>query len=141
MERVVALLVALVLALEARADDGGIPDGGLDEDPIYARCPAAPPVMPVFRCMGDELCEDYTPPVGEPYLAPFSWPYEEDGGYVLSRARGSRIVCLQAACDDHRETLKEELDAKGPSWWWVAAIGAFVVGLTLGFGLKPGPRE
>lgn len=71
-----AAITAVLIAASPDVD-AGTPDAGVwTDDPIYAKCPAAP--QPVKLA---------------------------DGSFNLVPLRAARNACLQAACEDHRERL------------------------------------
>ncbi len=115
-----AWVLALFFSLRVMAQDGGVPDGGLDAglgdfpvtitplaleatplapfaDPIYGTCPDAPPVQVL------------------------------DGGWhLLPPQRSARIACIMATCEGDRLLRKEKLQTSPPPWWWTTASGVAV---------------
>lgn len=93
-------MIGLVLALAlSQAPDAGV-DGGIRvfEDPIYASCPDAPPVIPL------------------------------DGGWTLTPPeRNARLACGLVTCETDRRLKGEQLKAAPPPGWLIGSSVAVVV--------------
>lgn len=103
------VVLALSVSTAASAQDGGLPDAGSWDDPIYGTCREAPP------------------------------PVELDGGgWLLSPARASRNACLMATCDARRRELEQApvLSASNPLIDLVIAVLGMAAGVYFGWQLR-----